>query len=92
LVGTYGLHRTGRALRLDYYSLKQRVEQRSTAASDLPGVATAPAFLELAPVADRCECTVELEDAAGAKMRVHLKDAPMPDLVALSRSFWNPAP
>jgi len=92
LVGTYGLHRTSRALHLDYYSLKRRVEQRSTAASDLPEAATAATFLELAPVADRCECMVELEDAAGAKMRVHLKGAPMPDLMALSRSFWNPSP
>ena len=50
-----------------------------------------PAFLELAPAADRGECTVELEDASGAKMRVHLMGVPMPDLAALSRSFWNPA-
>ena len=92
LVGRYGLHRTGRALHLDYYSLKQRVEQRSTVAADLPESAPAAAFLELAPVADRGECTVELEDAAGAKMRVHLKGTAMPDLAALSRSFWNPGP
>ena len=52
-----------------------------------------PAFLELAPSASigSCECTLELENAAGAKMRVHLKNIAMPDLAALSRSFWNPA-
>jgi hypothetical protein len=33
---------------------------------------------------------VEWEDAAGAKMRVELKGTAMPDLAALSRSFWNP--
>ena len=38
-----------------------------------------------------CECSVEWEDAAGSKMRVHLKGTAMPDLAALSRSFWNPA-
>ena len=101
----YGLHRTARALRLEYYSLKKRVEQHASIAVDPPRKAVArrrrnlgvtarpePTFLELAPVADRCECTLELEDAAGAKMRVSLKGAAMPDLVALGRSFWNPAP
>jgi hypothetical protein len=29
------------------------------------------------------------EDAAGAKMRVHLKGVEAPDVVALSRSFWE---
>jgi hypothetical protein len=38
-----------------------------------------------------CDCTLELEDTAGSKMRVHLKTATPPDLTALCRSFWNPA-
>jgi len=127
--GVHGLHRTVRALRLDYYSLKERVEQqagtpRALAASAAGGPATRgavgrrrpsarkrpgrrradtaqslPAFLELAPPAVHgfatapagpCQCTVEWEDAAGAKMRVELKGTAMPDLAALSRSFWNP--
>jgi hypothetical protein len=49
-------------------------------------------FLELAPPASAgaCDCTLELENASGVKMRVHLKSTQAPDLVALSRSFWNP--
>ena len=35
------------------------------------------------------ECTLELEDAGGAKLRVHLKGFEAPDLTALSRSFWQ---
>ena len=99
--GTCGIHRASKALRLDYYSLKGRVEQQSTAAPD-PAERTAGAtFFEVAPPADRgfaaepvgpCECSLELEDAGGAKMRVHLKALQAPDLAALSRSFWNPAP
>ena len=66
-----------RALRLDYYSLKERVEQQSTAISapatkDIGGQGEPPlaAFLELAPPASigSCECTLELENAAGAKI------------------------
>jgi hypothetical protein len=87
--GTHGIHRTCRALRLDYYSLKERVEG-STPAPD-QAEAAAP-FLELAPsaFASPCECTLELENTAGAKMCVHLKGIATPDLAALSRSFWNP--
>jgi hypothetical protein len=94
-----GIHRTSRALRLDYYALKERVEQQSTAIAAPAARATAdqhfpsvPAFLELAPSASisSCECTLELENAAGAKMRVHLKNIATPDLAALSRSLWNP--
>jgi hypothetical protein len=99
--GTCGLHRTSKALRLDYYSLKERVEQQATAAPDPAERAAALKFLELTPPAEHasaavpagaCECTLELEDAGGAKMRVHLRGVATPDLAALSRSFWNPAP
>ena len=100
LACTHGINRTARALRLDYYSLKERVEQQSAAAPAPPKRIAATTFLELAPVSNRgfatspvngCECTLELENSGGAKMRVHLKGAEVPDLAALSRSFWNPA-
>jgi len=78
---------------VDYYSLKKRGE-RSASAPDPAKEATTVPFFELASSAftGPCECTLELEDAAGAKMRVHLKGVAAPDLPALSRSFWNPAP
>jgi hypothetical protein len=118
--GVHGLNRTVRALRLDYYSLKDRMEQQASTARDPSARAAAgrcrsstrkrlgrrradtapslPAFLELAPPtvhgfatapAGPCQCTVEWEDTFGAKMRVELKGTAMPDLAALSRSFWN---
>jgi hypothetical protein len=97
----YGLHRTAKALRVDYYSLKKRVDgdavaagtQRRTAvaAGNASAGGNGPAFLEW-PLSSRtgsCECTLELEDAGGAKMRVHLKGIESLDLAALSRSFWQ---
>jgi hypothetical protein len=96
-----GLHRTSKVLRLDYYSLKERVEEQATAATDPEERTAAPKFLELTPSAEHgsaavpagvCQCTLEFEDADGAKMRVYLKGAATPDLAALSRSFWNPGP
>ena len=92
MAGSYGLNRTAKALRLDYYSLKRRLEARTAVAiadRSEPAVAT---FLELTPTVGPGECTVELEDSGGAKMRVHLKGFAAPDLAALSRSFWNPGP
>ena len=90
LAGSHGTCRTAQALRVDYYSLKKRVELESAGAAGLPQAK----FLELPPssTASLGECLVEWEDAAGSKMRVHLKGFHAPDLAALGRSFWNPAP
>ena len=87
--GKCGLHRTAKALGLDYYSLKKRVEgAASRGVSEGEASAT---FVELAPPGPTCspECILELEDPRGAKMRIHLKGAEAPDLAALSRSFWG---
>jgi hypothetical protein len=94
MAGTYGLHRTTRALRVEYYALKKRVEQSSAVAQERTKPDPTATFVELPPAAPvgLCDCTLELEDVVGAKMRVHLKATTTPDLVALSRSFWNPAP
>ncbi len=89
----YGLHRTARALRVDYYSLKERVGEDSGVTSGMSERGAMAGFLELAPPTQTGagECTLELEDTGGAKMRIHLKGCQTPDLAALSRSFWNPA-
>jgi hypothetical protein len=92
LATQYGIHRTAKVLRVDYYALRKRVEGASAVtASKLPEAAAGARFLELpaAPWAGCGECTLELEDAGGAKLRVHLKGFETPDLVALSRSFWQ---
>jgi hypothetical protein len=84
---SHGICRTAKALRVDYYSLKQRLEQSSAGTQGL----SQANFLELPPFtpASLGECTVEWEDAAGSTMRVHLRGFPAPDLAALGRSFWS---
>jgi hypothetical protein len=93
LADAYGIHQTARALRVDYYSLKKHVEAEPAAE---PGSSekVAATFLELPRPASAspCQCTLECEDASGARMRVHLASEVPPDLAALSRSFWNPSP
>lgn len=91
LATTYGVSRTAAVLRLNYYDLKKRrqaeVSQPVTAATPSP----VPGFIELAAstLVGPAEYLIEFENAAGAKMRVHLKGAPAPDLVALSGSLWR---
>ena len=98
LAAKYGIHRTAKALRVDYYALKKRVEQKAGIAGtqqEPAGIASKAAaeatFLELPAAAwPGCgECTLDLEDVGGAKLRVHLKGFETPELAALSRSFWR---
>jgi hypothetical protein len=86
LVSTYGLSRTATALRLDYYSLKKQV----AAASNQPE-SNGPAFVEVpAPsVLVGKQARVELDNGAGASLRVHLVGYDAADLEALTRRFWN---
>ena len=78
-----GLNRTATVLKLDYYSLRKHVDRLGDARS------SQPKFVELPSMPATGDCVIELEDASGAKMRVHLKGDQLPDLLALSRSFWS---
>jgi hypothetical protein len=89
LATKHGVSRTATTLKLDYYSLKKRLDQREVRAdSRSPGAAFVelPASISL-PMAG--EYSIELEDGRGASMRVTIKGGGVPDLIALSRSFWN---
>jgi hypothetical protein len=90
LGGVHGVSRTACVLKLDYYSLRQRV-----ASQDCESDSAAPSFIELSPspatappqAPSTAECVVELEDGLGARMRVHLRGCELPDLADLCRSF-----
>ncbi len=72
----------------------RRRRQQKQVAADNSEESVADAFIELVSPTSAglyC-CTLELEDEGGAKMRIQLKSVTMPDLAALSRSFWNPMP
>ncbi len=85
LAKAHGVSRTAAVLRLDYYRLKQRTE---AAAGEEPP--RGPAFVELTPpVPVGKQCRFELDNGAGATMRVHLVGYDAADVEALSRSFWG---
>jgi hypothetical protein len=83
-VSQHGISRTATALGLDYYSLKKRVE---AAGQELP--TRSPAFVELpAPVVGK-QALFELDNGAGATMRVQLLGYEAADVEALARRFWD---
>ena len=85
---SHGVAEVARALRLDYYALRRRLAMATEATQpDLP------AFVELrASVAMAgCDCQVELERPDGSRMRIQLRSPGLPDLAALSQSFWRGA-
>lgn len=91
MAGKYGVRQTAKALRIDYYGLKKRAQAEGFTSTSVPTGGEGTTFVELPgpfPVPSG-ECLVELEDVGGAKMRMHLKGTETPDLVALSRSFWD---
>ena len=94
LATTYGVCQTAVTLRLDYYGLKKRLESQASQPNTPSTPSTRPAFFELAAstLVTPGECVIEFENAAGSRMRVHLKGGQAPDLVALSGSFWNAQP
>jgi len=90
---TYGIARTAKTLRVNYTALKKRLEREGAAGPGVAPESPVATFVELTPPtqAGACQCTVELANASGAKMRIHLQGAgTAPDLAALSRSFWHP--
>ena len=85
LAQAHGVSRTAAVLRLDYYRLKER----AMGAASEPH-SSAPAFLELTPpVLIAKQCRFELDNGAGATMRVQLVGYDAAEVEALSRSFWN---
>jgi hypothetical protein len=70
---------------------RRRRGRKQVATADVSEATVAAPFVELvAPMSGGlCHCTLELENTNGTKMRIQLRSAVMPDLAAISRSFWN---
>lgn len=86
LAEEFGVHRTAKALRLNYETLKARVSSArpERSSGNLPAK-----FVELLPgtVPIVRKCVVELEDGHGARMRMHFEDADAMLLTAMTSAF-----
>jgi hypothetical protein len=81
LARSHGIHRTARALRLDYYSLKKHLATTARSAERLPEFVE---FLPGRPPASWPECLIEIENPDGTKLRMHLQGGNLPDVAALT--------
>ena len=85
LASMHGVSRTAAALGLGYYSLKKQAE--AAAPQPPPG---RTAFVELPPpVVVGKQALFELDNGAGATMRVQLVGYDAADVGALARRFWG---
>lgn len=83
LAKTHGVSRTAAALRLDYYSLKQRAEDVAT-----PNSPDHSSFVDVTPPPLLArQCRLEFENRSGVVVRVQLLGYDADDLEALSRGF-----
>lgn len=84
LARAYGINPIARALRLDYYTLKKRVERTATESPKAD-----PQFLEIFPggmngtCASWPRCMIEVEQAGGRKTRICLEGGELADLLEM---------
>lgn len=85
LAREHGIHRTSRALRLNYNALRDRVTPRAGGRAPSP-----PRFVDLAPssvLGMAGEGVAELMDADGRVVHIEWKGAAAPDLAAVAAAF-----
>ena len=93
LARQHGLHLVAGVLRVDQEGLQRRLEH---AGGVVPAGKVDTRFVELlvAPAsvtASRCACSIEMENARGAKLRVELNGNGLAGLAGLCSAFWSAA-
>jgi len=85
----YRVSRVAHELGLDYDGLKRRLKIAQQHSTSEPQ--SQRGFIELLPFApsSHCECTIEIEDRRGAKMKLELKGASAGEVAAVSRGLWS---
>lgn len=89
LATTLGASPVARALKLDYYTLKQRMKAGAATPAPEP-----PAFVELSlggPLAPR-GCTLALADGQGRSLRIEWSGGTPGELAALAARLWTATP
>jgi len=89
LAGSYSVHQISKGLRLNHTAVKDRVEiSRNIIIEEAPQTT----FVELPPLNQPMsieEFRLDLENKAGAKMKIHVKGHTDIDLLALTQTFWR---
>lgn len=88
LADSYTVHQISKGLHLNHTALKERVEATRMMPSGEPNQ---PTFIELPPMASG-EVSLELENKAGGKMKIHVKGHTDINFVPLTQTFWSQQP
>lgn len=83
LADSYSIHQISKGLRLNHTALKERVEPSGNVIGESP---TQTTFIELLPLNQpmaSAEFSLDLENKAGAKMRIYMRGHTDIDLLAL---------
>jgi hypothetical protein len=93
-----GVHATSKALRFNYYSLKNRLVAADGGALG-EKKAGGPTFVEMQIPSLPLDCpressvdgqaVIELVGASGARMRIHVTGTSRVDVVGLAQAFWS---
>jgi hypothetical protein len=95
VAGQVGIHRTARALALDYYGLARRVrDQQGNPASEFAAgrsTATPVSFVEFSTAmpSSLAECLVELEDRSGKRIKIQLRGVDVATVTTLGCRLWK---
>jgi len=91
LTANHSISRISKELVVDYSRLKKRVlAKKKTKSAKM----SSSGFIELNldPPAAVSECIVEMQDIAGAKIRMHFRGKTDVDLLQLAKAFWSKKP
>jgi len=90
LSGTYSINQISKALLINHTSLKNRVHKMKKKEASIKQVQPS-SFVELnfEQSSSVSECIVEMEDSAGAKVRMCFKGKSDFDFLELAKTFWR---
>jgi hypothetical protein len=85
LARRHGLYTTARTLRIDYGSLKKRLDTAGAGGVPLPAFVELPA----ARPSGLGPCVIDLEAPRGRRMRIEVTGVTLADLVTLTQVAWG---
>ena len=89
LARKHGVSKTSLALRLDYYSLKRRLEAAPGPRPEREGGGARFVEIPLHPVPNGSACVLEVEDGRGARLRLELPGVGAGELAGLVGCVWS---
>lgn len=88
-----GVNQVAKGLRLNYYDLKQRLEEAG-AGTDVERRRPGPGFVEVKLPAGGglAECTVKIEDRRGSRLTVELPGSSAGQIIEIAKALWRGRP